>query len=181
MILRHHDLAPFPRQPAFVQDLHKFPARERRGCGGFHDDRTSRSDRCCGLMHDQVQWMVERTEGEHHTDRLLLREGKPSDFFVGLGHGNHLTGLVANRLVAELDAVYGAVHLDARVDERLAALGSRSLDELVVAVAHHRHGSLEHLATKLRGQLAAPVAKKLERDRERTLGIRLVGGRNSCQ
>ena len=68
------DLRPSFRQSGLAQYLDKLQATERRNVGGFHDDGTTCRNRRRDLMHDEVQWVIKRADGNHHANRFALRE-----------------------------------------------------------------------------------------------------------
>jgi hypothetical protein len=127
-------------------------------------------------VRDQVQRMIEGRDRDHRADRLGLGEGDPVRAGRVEPHRDHLAGLGAQRLDADLERVGGARDLHPRIDERLAAFPRREGREALGALAQERLGALEDLDAAGGRQPGRAVAEQRVRGGERVLDDRGVGG-----
>ena len=144
-VRRHHGLRPGFRQSGLMQDLHEVQARQRGLVRRLHDHRATGRDRRRHLVRDQVERMVEGTDRDHDTNRLLPREGNPVLGALGDAHGDHLPRTAAQFVDADVHGIDGPVDLDQGIGQRLAAF-ARGLDGHALApVAQDRHGTGQDL------------------------------------
>ena len=139
------DLEDVLGQPGLAQQLGEAQRRDRRGGGGLEDDDVAGGDRRRHLVGDQVEREVERRDGDDHAARLA--EG-PAEAVLAAGIGVHLDDLAGGALGLLARPAEGrgaAPHLDARVLERLAALGGDDARDLLAVLLDEVRGALEDL------------------------------------
>ncbi len=161
MVGRQERLAPRIGQAGFAQNRHKPQATQRRRGRRFHDHRTTGRHRRANLVYDHVQGMVERAEGQHDADGLILRKGEASGRGRVAIHGDLASRLGPQVLGAQADAVDRPVHFHQRIGQGLAPFAS-GLEGEILAASLHDGGSLAQDGDAFGGtQPAVAVAEQL--------------------
>ena len=169
-------LAPGFREAGLVQDPHEAHAGERSRFRRLHDHRTARGDAGEDLVDDQVQRVIERAEGHDDADRLVPREGDP----VGRGsveiHRDTVSRLGAQAIDAALCSFDRPVHLDQRIDQRLASLARRLGGQMLAALLHDRGRTAQDLDPFGPGKPRVAVPEECVGGRERPIHDLRAGG-----
>jgi hypothetical protein len=88
----------------------------------FHNHRISGGNSRRDMMYDEVQWMVEGTDGDDRANRFMPGKRQPLCRFGIQSHGDFMPRIAAQTIDAMAYAVDGSRHFNTRILQRFAAL-----------------------------------------------------------
>ena len=155
-----HDLQHAGRQAGLGEQFGEAERRERRGGRRLEHDGVAAGQRRRDLVRHQVEREVERRDGGDHAARLA--DG-PAEAVLAAGVGVHLhqvAGGALGLLGGPAEGGGAAPRLDARVLERLAALGRDEARDLLGVLLDEVGRALEDLRALPGRRPAVPLGRR---------------------